>query len=149
MSALRSKLLVAVALVAGGFALARLAGSSSPTSPVVTEARVVRDDRALDELRRELAELRGQQRAQVTIAPSVARPEPVPPAEPTTTQLESAAVARALIDRARTARRWTEKDAGELRDQLANLTSSQRDDTMLALTAAINRDEIVPDGPLL
>ena len=153
MSALqRTGALVAVAI--GGLLAGRLLATPEPappepvrpivrttTTPPVPAPRI---DRAVirEELRAALAEMQ-------TNAPQDAPVAVAPPAEPTPPQIEAARTGETLVTGAIARRRWQATDAERLREVLAVMSPEQRHTTLDALAAAVNRGEIVPDGPML
>jgi hypothetical protein len=55
--------------------------------------------------------------------------------------------ARALVEAAQQARRWTRADAASLRSAMVRMTAAERDEILSILVPAVNRDEIRPDEP--
>lgn len=116
-----------------------VAGGSSSNGAVGIDRDALRA-----ELRAALGELgvgKGSSATDESLAPA--------PVEPTAEQRESATRGGTLVADAVSRGRWGERDGTQLRELLGTMNAKQRLETVAALTAAINRGEIVPDSPRL
>ena len=74
-----------------------------------------------------------------------------PPAKPAPTpeNVEAYRAGQGLVQRALETKVWTESQRDELQGLLAQMSEDQRQSLMRTLLPAINRGDVVPDGPPL